>query len=79
MTREDLPEHHVLKKAVHKVRALPHREHSADLRFQRRILAPLWDPNFNEVGTVMVNVINRDYCKKVLVQLTSSIRCTTTS
>ena len=70
VTREDLPEYHVLKKAVHNVRA---RLNIANIPltsdFSVEFSHHYGIRNFNEVGTVMVNVINRDYCKKVLVQL----------
>ncbi|MDB0016102.1 N-acetylneuraminate synthase family protein [Alphaproteobacteria bacterium] len=66
---EDL-EQKVLKKAIHDVRAR--------LNLTNITLSPHFTVefshhygicNFNSVGTVMVNVINRQYCKKILVQL----------
>ena len=63
-------EFHVIKKAIHEVKAL--------LNEAKVILNSEFDveyshhyglSKFKEFGVVIINVINREYCKKILVQL----------
>ena len=62
--------HDTLKKAVHDVRA---RLNIANIPLNAEFTVEFSHhygiENFNSIGTVMVNVINREYCKKILVQL----------
>ena len=64
------PEYSILKAAIHEVKAL--------LNEARVVLSSEFEveyshhygiPKFNEYGAVIINCINREYCKKLIVQL----------
>ena len=60
----------LLKKAVHEVKALLTYAHvPLSHNFTTEYSHHYGIQNFREVGAVLINVINRDYCKKILVQL----------
>lgn len=60
----------VLKSAVHAVKALLN-EASVELNsdFQLEFSHHYGMENFREVGALIINCINREYCKKIIVQL----------
>jgi sialic acid synthase SpsE/quercetin dioxygenase-like cupin family protein len=60
----------VLKSAVHEVKALLN-EANVELNsdFQLEFSHHYGMENFREVGALIINCINREYCKKVIVQL----------
>jgi sialic acid synthase SpsE/mannose-6-phosphate isomerase-like protein (cupin superfamily) len=60
----------VLKSAVHDVKALLN-EASVELNsdFQLEFSHHYGMENFREVGALIINCINREYCKKIIVQL----------
>ena len=60
----------VLKNAVHEVKALLN-EASVELNsdFQLEFSHHYGMENFREVGALIINCINREYCKKIIVQL----------
>jgi N-acetylneuraminate synthase len=60
----------VLKSAVHEVKALLN-EASVELNsdFQLEFSHHYGMENFREVGALIINCINREYCKKIIVQL----------
>lgn len=64
----------IIKRAVHEVKALLNlarvplsSEFSVDYSHHYGVR------NFRKVGTVLINVINREYCKKILVQLPGQV------
>ncbi|BDW97406.1 hypothetical protein MACH10_30910 [Thalassospira tepidiphila] len=68
------PKYQVIKSAIHQVKAL--------LNEARVHLGPEFEveyshhegiENFMKVGTVLINCINREYCKKILVQLPGQV------
>jgi N-acetylneuraminate synthase len=60
----------VIKHAVHEVKALLNLAHvPLTTEFTVEYSHHYGVRNFREVGAVLINVINREYCKKVLVQL----------
>ncbi len=68
------PKYQVIKSAIHQVKAL--------LNEARIHLGPEFEveyshhegiENFMKVGTVLINCINREYCKKILVQLPGQV------
>ena len=70
VARPESPKTHILKKAVHQVKAM--------LNFAGIQLGPEFEveyshhrgiENFKKTGVVIINCINREYCKKILVQL----------
>ena len=64
------PDEKIIKHAVHEVKALLNLAHvPLTTEFTVEYSHHFGIRNFREVGTVLINVINRDYCKKVLVQL----------
>lgn len=60
----------VIKRAVHEVKALlNHARVPLSHDFTTEYSHHYGIPRFREVGAVLINVINREYCKKILVQL----------
>ncbi len=66
----EVPDYMVLKDAVHEVKALLNEariELNSD--FQIEFSHHYGMENFREVGALIINCINREYCKKIIVQL----------
>lgn len=64
------PDEYVIKKAVHEVKALlAYARVPLTHEFTTEYSHHYGVVNFREVGAVLINIINRDYAKKVLVQL----------
>lgn len=64
------PAHQVLKSAVHEVKALLNKAGVVlGSEFEVEYSHHYGIENFRETGAVLINCINREYCKKVLVQL----------
>ena len=64
------PDFKVIKDAVHEVKALLNEARIAlNSEFDVEYSHHYGIPKFREYGVVMINVINREYCKKILVQL----------
>jgi sialic acid synthase SpsE/quercetin dioxygenase-like cupin family protein len=64
------PNYRVLKEAVHDVKALLNEARVAlSSEFAVEYSHHYGIPKFREYGTVIINCINREYCKKILVQL----------
>lgn len=64
------PEYRVLKTAVHEVRALLNEARIAlNSEFEVEYSHHYGMQNFRETGAVIINCINREYCKKIIVQL----------
>ncbi len=60
----------ILKKAIHKVKAmLTEAKIFLNSDFEVEYSHHYGIKNFNRYGVVIINVINREYCKKILVQL----------
>ena len=70
VTLPEVPEHHYLKEALHDIKAMLN-EASVPLNsdFEVEYSHHYGMKRFREVGAVLINCINRSYCKKVLVQL----------
>lgn len=61
---------HVLKQAVHEVKGLLNKARvELGSEFEVEYSHHYGPANFRETGVVIVNCINREYCKKVLIQL----------
>lgn len=60
----------ILKKAIHQIKAMLH-EASVVIsdEFDIEYSHHYGIKNFKDIGTTIINVINREYCKKILVQL----------
>jgi len=70
LTIPDDPDVLILKKAVHEVKALLNEANVAlNSEFTVEYSHHYGVSRFREVGAVLINCINRDYCKKILVQL----------
>ena len=68
------PDEKIIKDAVHEVKALLHLAHvPLTTEFTVEYSHHYGVRNFRQVGAVLINVINREYCKKVLVQLPGQI------
>ena len=68
------PDEKIIKDAVHEVKAFLHLAHVPQTtEFTVEYSHHYGVRNFRQVGAVLINVINRDYCKKVLVQLPGQI------
>jgi sialic acid synthase SpsE/quercetin dioxygenase-like cupin family protein len=66
----DDPDVHVIKRAIHEVKALlAHARVPLTHEFTTEYSHHYGVANFRDVGAVLINVINRSYAKKVLVQL----------
>jgi sialic acid synthase SpsE/quercetin dioxygenase-like cupin family protein len=64
------PDYKVIKDAVHEVKALLNEARIAlNSEFEVEYSHHYGIAKFREIGAVIINVINREYCKKVLVQL----------
>lgn len=64
------PDYHVFKEAVHEVKALLNKANIAlNSEFEVEYSHHYGISRFREYGAVIINCINREYCKKILVQL----------
>lgn len=64
------PDEHIIKKAIHEVKALlAYARVPLTHEFTTEYSHHYGVVNFRDVGAVLINVINREYAKKVLVQL----------
>jgi sialic acid synthase SpsE/mannose-6-phosphate isomerase-like protein (cupin superfamily) len=64
------PDYHVLKEAVHEVKALLNEARIAlNSEFEVEYSHHYGIAKFRDYGAVIINCINREYCKKILVQL----------
>lgn len=64
----------VIKHAVHEVKALLNLAHvPLTTEFTVEYSHHYGVRNFRKIGTVLINVINREYCKKILVQLPGQV------
>lgn len=64
------PDYHVLKEAVHEVKAqLNEARIALNSEFEVEYSHHYGISRFREFGAVIINCINREYCKKILVQL----------
>jgi sialic acid synthase SpsE/mannose-6-phosphate isomerase-like protein (cupin superfamily) len=64
------PNYHILKEAVHETKALLNEANiSLNSEFVVEYSHHYGIPKFREYGAVIINCINREYCKKILVQL----------
>ena len=64
------PDYLVIKKAIHEVKAmLSEAKIILNSEFEVEYSHHYGIENFRETGVVIINVINREYCKKILVQL----------
>lgn len=64
------PDYQVLKKAVHEVKAqLNEARIALSSEFEVEYSYHYGIPKFREYGAVIINCINREYCKKIIVQL----------
>lgn len=68
------PEINVIKQAIHEVKAMLH-EAGVHLNadFKTEYSHHHGIANFRKVGAVLVDVVNRDYCKKIIVQLPGQV------
>jgi N-acetylneuraminate synthase len=63
-------DHMILKNAIHKVKALLNEARVyLNSEFEVEYSHHYGISNFDEYGAVIINCINRDYCKKILVQI----------
>jgi N-acetylneuraminate synthase len=68
------PEHMILKTAIHEVKALLNEARIAlSSEFQVQYSHHYGIRRFRETGVVIITCINREYCKKVLVQLPGQV------
>ncbi len=64
------PEHHILKQAIHEVKALLNEARiPLNSEFEVEYSHHYGMENFYKYGAVIINCINREYCKKIIVQL----------
>jgi N-acetylneuraminate synthase len=64
------PDYQVIKEAVHDVKALLNEARIAlNTEFEVEYSHHFGIPKFREYGAVIINCINREYCKKIIVQL----------
>ena len=67
---EEDNEEKILKKSIHEVKAmLSYAGITLNNDFSTEYSHHYGISNFREVGAILINVINREYCKKILVQL----------
>ena len=67
---EEDNEERILKKSIHEVKAmLSYAGITLNNEFSTEYSHHYGISNFREVGAILINVINREYCKKILVQL----------
>jgi sialic acid synthase SpsE/quercetin dioxygenase-like cupin family protein len=70
LTIPENPDHHVIKTALHEVKALLNKARIAlNSDFEVEYSHHHGIAEFRETGAVIINCINREYCKKILVQL----------
>lgn len=68
--RPPLPEYSVLKTAIHEIKALLNEARvELNSEFDLEFSHHYGKEKFREIGTTIINCINREYCKKILVQL----------
>jgi N-acetylneuraminate synthase len=68
------PDVHIIKHAVHEVKALINLANvPLSTEFTVEYSHHYGVRNFRKIGTVLINVINREYCKKILVQLPGQV------
>tara|TARA_A100001037_G_C15146707_1_gene636637 strand:- start:475 stop:2013 length:1539 start_codon:yes stop_codon:yes gene_type:complete len=66
----DDPEAIVIKKAVHEIKAMLNEAGIAlNSAFQVEYSHHYGIPNFRDVGAVLIDCVNREYCKKIIIQL----------
>jgi len=64
------PDYHVIKEAVHEIKALLNEARVAlNSEFEVEYSHHYGKSKFREYGAVIINCINREYCKKIIVQL----------
>ncbi len=64
------PADRIIKKAVHEVKAMLHQaEVHLNTDFKIEYSHHYGVENFREVGAVLIDIVNREYCKKIIVQL----------
>jgi D-lyxose ketol-isomerase len=64
------PDYHVIKEAVHEIKALLNEARIAlNSEFEVEYSHHYGKSKFREYGAVIINCINREYCKKIIVQL----------
>lgn len=64
----------VIKKAIHEVKAMLNKAQiHLNTDFEIEYSHHNGVENFRDVGAVLINVINRDYCKKIIVQLPGQV------
>ena len=68
------PLDHIIKKAVHEVKAMLHQaEVHLNTDFKIEYSHHYGVENFRKVGAVLVDIVNREYCKKIIVQLPGQV------
>lgn len=68
------PEDAIIKKSIHEVKAMLH-EAGVHLNadFKTEYSHHHGIKNFREIGAVLIDIVNRDYCKKIIVQLPGQV------
>jgi N-acetylneuraminate synthase len=70
VTRPPAPKKKVIKDSIHEVKALLNRAHVVlNSEFQVEFSHHYGVDKFREIGALIINCINREYCKKIIVQL----------
>lgn len=70
VTMAEDPNDRIIKEAIHEVKALLNESRIAlNTEFQVDYSHHYGVANFRKYGAVIINVINREYCKKIIVQL----------
>ncbi len=68
------PADRIIKKAVHEVKAMLHQAKvHLNTDFKIEYSHHYGVENFREVGAVLINIVNREYCKKIIVQLPKQV------
>ncbi|MBT4773536.1 MAG: cupin domain-containing protein [Rhodospirillaceae bacterium] len=68
------PADHILKKAVHEVKAMLHQaEVHLNTDFKIEFSHHYGIEKFREVGAILIDIVNREYCKKIIVQLPGQV------
>jgi sialic acid synthase SpsE/D-lyxose ketol-isomerase len=64
------PDYHIIKESVHEIKALLNEAHVVlNSEFEVEYSHHYGIRKFRECGAVIINCINREYCKKIIVQL----------
>ncbi|MBX2834229.1 MAG: N-acetylneuraminate synthase family protein [Micavibrio sp.] len=68
------PADQMIKKSIHEIKAMLH-EAGVHLNadFQTEYSHHYGVENFREIGAVLIDIVNRDYCKKIIVQLPGQV------